>query len=205
MTNSEYYEQMKALARHTRARYGLTTPRVLKSDLRRIYRDQGIRIDLWEGRFKKVRGAYFNDASGPAVMIVKGLPPDPTIFTMGHELKHHLADRDLPVACCEENPGNRVIEIGAEVFAAELIFPEQDFAQRLGEMGVRTGACRPEDLVRLKVETQTTLSYAGLAKRSEFLGFAVRGSLAKVKWKTLEEQMYGEPAYKRILRHRGRL
>jgi Zn-dependent peptidase ImmA (M78 family) len=203
MANSDYYEEMKALARRTREQYGLTTPRVQKSDMRRIYKDQGIRIDLWDGRFKKVRGAYFDDADGPAVMIVKGLPADPTVFTMGHELKHHLVDRHLRVACCEATPGNRLIEVGAEVFAAELIFPECDFAARLDAMGVRKPNCRPEDLVQLKVETRTTLSYAGLAKRCEFLGYGPRGAFAKVRWKNLEESLYGEPVYKRLLRARG--
>ncbi len=69
-------------------------------------------------------------------------------------------------------------------------------------MHIDKGACTPQVLVHLKRETRTTLSYAGLAKRAEFLGFAERGSLANVKWKKLEEQLFGEPLYKRILRKR---
>jgi hypothetical protein len=57
-------------------------------------------------------------------------------------------------------------------------------------------------LVRLKRETQTTLSYTGLAKRAEFLNFAPAGSLARVAWKKLEEQLYGEPFYKQLRRSR---
>lgn len=196
---------MKELARDTRVKYGLSTPRVMKSDIRRIYRDLGIHIDLWDHKFKKLRGAYFNDDLGPTIVIVKGLPPDPTIFTMAHELKHHLTDRDLHIACCEEDPRNEMIEIGAEVFAAEFIFPEADFTRLLTEMGVRQGNCSAASLVRLKRYTQTTLSYAGLAKRAEFLGFAPSGSLAKIKWQKLEEELFGEPTYKRIQRwHRSR-
>lgn len=202
MTRSDYYEQMKELARQTRSQYGLTTPRVLKSDLRRIYKDQGIRIDLWDRKFKRLRGAYFNDDLGPTVVIVKGLPDDPTIFTMAHELKHHLADGDLPIACCEANPRNEMIEIGAEVFAAELIFPEASFSQMLQERGIEPGHCTAETLVHLKRNTQTTLSYAGLAKRAEFLHFATPGAFERVMWKKLEEQIFGEPTYKRIQRWR---
>lgn len=193
---------MKVLARDTRVKYGLSTPRVMKSDMRRIYSDQGIRVDLWDHKFKKLRGAYFNDDLGPTVLIVKGLPPDPTIFTMAHELKHHLVDRHLPIACCEIDPRNEIIEIGAEIFAAELIFPEEDFSQLLTDMGVMHGKCEAKNLVLLKRRTQTTLSYAGLAKRAEFLGFAAAGSFAKVKWQKLEEEILGEPTYKRILRWR---
>jgi Zn-dependent peptidase ImmA (M78 family) len=204
VNRSDYYTEMRKLARETRAKYGLTTPRVLKTDLRRIYRDQGIRIDLWPHRLRQVRGAYFNDELGPTVMLVKGLPDDPAIFTMGHELKHHLVDRELPVACCSDRNANEHIEIGAEIFAAELIFPEQDFSDALSNKGIVPGGCTPEDIVRLKRETQTTLSYAGLAKRAMFLGFAATGSLDGIRWKKLEEQLFGEPLYKRLLRKRDR-
>ena len=56
MNRSTYYEEMKALARSMREQYGLSTPRIQRSDLRRIYRDQGIRIDLWPHRLREVRG-----------------------------------------------------------------------------------------------------------------------------------------------------
>jgi hypothetical protein len=42
-----YYEELKTLARQVRAENGLSTPRVLRSDMRRIYKAYGIRIDLW--------------------------------------------------------------------------------------------------------------------------------------------------------------
>jgi Zn-dependent peptidase ImmA (M78 family) len=193
---------MKELARSTREKYGLTTPRVIKSQLRGIYRDQGIKIDLWPHRMREVRGAYFNDELGPTVMLVKGLPEDPMIFTMAHELKHHLVDRELSMACCSDRNANQHIEIGAEIFAAEFIFPEQDFLVALAEKGISTGNCTAEAIVRLKHETRTTLSYAGLAKRATFLGLAPAGSLDGVRWKKLEEEIFGEPLYKRILRRR---
>lgn len=197
MSRFEYYEQMKVLARNVRTEHGLTTPRVLRSDLRRVYKKYGIRIDLWPYRFKQLRGAYFDDDLGPTVMIARHLPEEPRIFTMAHELKHHLTDRGLLLYCDASNE-NEVIEIGAEIFAAELIFPEQDFVDHLRQMGISKGKCAPEILVRLKHETSTTLSYAGLAKRAVFLNFAHDGAFTNVKWKKLEEQIYGVPIYKRI-------
>lgn len=202
MNRFAYYQEMKALARQVRADHGLTTPRVLRSDLRRIYKRHGIRIDLWPHRFKRLRGAYFFDDLAATVMLARGLPADPMVFTMGHELKHHLADREAGLTFCDASNVNEPIEIGAEIFAAELIFPEQDFIDRLDQMGVARGDCSAETLVRLKQESRTTLSYAGLAKRAEFLGFATPRSLAKVQWKKLEEQLYGEPLYKQLLRRR---
>src|SRR6266852_2433820 len=105
-------------------------------------------------------------------MLAKGLPDDPAIFTMGHELKHHLVDRESIVSLCDPSNRSAEIEIGAEIFAAELIYPEQMFRENLLSLGVTAGSCTPQDLVALKRETKTTLSYAGLAKRAEFLGFA---------------------------------
>src|SRR5579863_10017727 len=176
MYRSEYYAQLKELARATRARFGLTSPRVLRSDLRRIYRAEGIRIDLWPYRLKKLRGAYVNDEFGPTVMLAKGLPQDPMVFTMGHELKHHLTDSRSSLSFCDACNQSDPIEIGAEIFAAELIYPEGDFCSDLEQMKIAPGQCTPEVLVRLKHETKTTLSYAGLAKRAEFMGFAATGS-----------------------------
>ena len=43
-------------------------------------------------------------------MLAKGLPDDPMVFTMAHELKHHLVDREIPVACCSDRNANQHIE-----------------------------------------------------------------------------------------------
>jgi Zn-dependent peptidase ImmA (M78 family) len=212
MTRTAYYERLKRLARQVRAANGIITPRVLKSDLRRIYRKEGIRIDIWDRKFRHLRGAYFNDDLGPTVMLVKGPPPEPMIFTMAHELKHHLVDRAVALSPCdpralgreERSSENEPIEIGAEVFAAELIFPEPDFAAAMTELHIGLGECTPEALIRVRQHTRTTMSYAALAKRSEFLRYAPSGSLGKIKWKKLEEELLGEPVYKKVQRARRR-
>ena len=201
---------MMEFAREQRALIGLNGPRVLKSDVRKIFKNYSVQVDLWpmpgmvtQKSLKNLRGAYMNHPeSGPCVMISRNIPDEPQIFTMAHELKHHLADKDLITAFCHDSNNSDVLEIGAEVFAAELIYPQQIFTVNLTEMGVTHGQCRAEDIVKLKHDTQTTLSYAGLAKRAEFLGFATDGSLKSVKWKKLEESIYGEPTYMRINRFR---
>ncbi len=200
MYRAQYYDELKALARGVRARFGLKTPRVLRSDLRRIYKAENIRIDLWPYKFRGLRGAYFNDELGATVVLAKGLPEDPMVFTMAHELKHHLADRDLPISYCDASNVSNPIEIGAEIFAAELIYPDNNCADDLVRMGVQPGCCTPEDIVRLKHDTRTTLSYAGIAKRCEFMGFSRPGAFAGVKWKKLEVSLYGLPIYKRVRR-----
>lgn len=196
---------MKILAREVRAEFGLTTPRVLRSDLRRIYQKHGIKIDLWPPqaggpcKLRNIRGAYFNDEFGPCVMLDRRLPEDPRVFTMAHELKHHLLDKDWSVSYCGTDNEKTVGEISAEVFAAELIYPEGDFARDLEQRGIVLGQCKAIDIVHLKHDVQTTLSYTGLAKRAVFLNFTPMGIFDKVQWKKLEEQVYGVPFYKRRL------
>lgn len=209
MSRTEYYEDMKALARQIWSKHGLTTPRILRSDLRRIYSVYSIQFDLWPRKgvlptvkLKSLRGAFFCDEYGVTIMINRSLPDAPAIFTMGHELKHFLVDRDSGTLWCGDDNQNEEIEIGAEIFAAELIFPEQDFVNHLVQMGIKRGECTAEVLVRLKRDTQTTLSYAGLVKRAEFFGFASSGSLDRVKWRQLEEQIYGVPLHRQLHRYR---
>ena len=187
MNSQSYYEDLKALARQVRAENGLTSPRVLPTDLMRIYAKHGITLDEWPYRFKNLRGAFINDHLGATIMIAKGLPQDPKVFTMAHELKHFFRDRDLGISYCDLSNLNKNLEIGAEVFAAELLFPDRDFIAHMNTMGIRRDQCLPRTLIRLKRKTGTTLSYAGLAKKAERLGYAPAHSLTTIKtWRRLE-------------------
>ena len=187
MNTQNYYEDLRALARQVRAEHGLSSPRVLPSDLRRIYAKYGIVLDEWPYRFRHLRGAFINDHLGATIMIAKGLPQDPMVFTMAHELKHFFRDRDLGISYCDQSNLNKSLEVGAEIFAAELLFPDRDFVAHMRTMGIRRDQCLPKTLIRLKRNTRTTLSYAGLAIKAERLGFAPAHSLTTIKtWRRLE-------------------
>lgn len=201
MSRNSYFESMKKGAREVREAFGLKTPEVRLSDMRRIYKAHGIRIDLWPYKLRNLRGAYFFDEFGPTVMLAKDLPPEPRIFTMGHELKHHLYDRRE--VQCGQLERDDLIEVGAEVFSAELIFPEQDFCNWCARLDIKPNECAPTHLVHLKRASRTTLSYMGLQKRACRLGFAEPANFNGIQWKKLEEKLYGEPIYKRIQRHRA--
>ncbi len=201
MSRSDYYHDMKDLARKVRAEYGLASCRVQKSDLRRIYKAEGVRIDIWPYKLKEVRGAYFRDTLGPTVMVAK-LPTDPFVFTLAHELKHHLFDHGVALAPCGTRNLSEHVEIGAEIFAAEFLFPEDDFRRMMSGLGVGKGSCKPAHIVEIKRRTGTTLSYLGLVKRAEFFGLAAAGSLPRSGWKLLEEKIYGVPFYKNSLSRR---
>jgi Zn-dependent peptidase ImmA (M78 family) len=186
-----YYEELKSLARQVRAENGLRSPRVLASDLRRIYDRHGIVIDSWPYRLRHLRGAFISDSLGTTVMLASGLPQDPMVFTMAHELKHFFRDRDLGISYCDQSNLSKTVEIGAEIFAAELLFPDQDFIKHLQLLRVGRDQCLPRTIVQLKAKTRTTLSYAGLAIKAERLGFAPPSSLTRIKtWRKLEA-LYG--------------
>ena len=202
MNTQRYYEDLKLLARQVRAENGLSSPRVLPSDLMRIYAKHGIEVDEWPYRFRNLRGAFINDHLGTTVMLAKGLPQDPMVFTMAHELKHFFRDRDLGISYCDQSNLNKSLEIGAEIFAAELIFPDRDFVSHMTRMGIRDNLCLPKNLIQLKRQTGTTLSYAGLAIKAERLGFAPSYSLTTIKtWRRLEA-LHSPPIAKRAGRRR---
>jgi Zn-dependent peptidase ImmA (M78 family) len=186
-----YYNDLKRLARQVREENGLKSPRVLPSDLRRIYFKNGIEIDMWPYRLRNLRGAFMCDDLGTTVMLAKGLPRDPLAFTMAHELKHFYRDRDLGISYCDQSNIHKALEIGAEIFASEFLFPDEDFVRHMARMRIRTDQCLPKTLIDLKRLTGTTLSYAGLAIKAERLRFAPSNSLTKVKtWRKLE-RLYG--------------
>ena len=194
MNQQAYYEGLKQLARQVRAEFGLHSPRVVESDLRRIYERNGIVIDDWPYRLRNLRGAFISDHLGSTVMLASGLPQDPKVFTMAHELKHFYRDRHLGISYCDQSNLGKTLEIGAEIFAAELLFPDKDFVSQMCTMRVGSNQCLPRTLVRLKQKTRTTLSYAGLAIKAERLGYAPPRSLTTIKtWRKFEE-IYGERA-----------
>ena len=194
---------MRILAEATRANYGFAGPRITRSDMRVVYKDQGITIDYWPYKLRRLRGSYHNDQYGVTVMVAKNLPDDPAIFTLAHELKHHLVDQDKMVALCDASNSNELIEIGAEVFAAEFLLPSGLVATWFESRTIGRGQLTAEDLVRFKRESATTLSYAGLVKHVEHLHLTTRGQFAGIQWKKLEESIYGLPFHKRYARRRA--
>lgn len=196
--SSAYYESLKLLARQKREQFGLTTQSINLTAIKEIYRAEGIRIDLWPLK-PRLRAVYMCDENDPSVLINKTLPSEPKLFALAHELKHHFCDRQElqqdQIPCGRYNE-KREIEIGAEVFAAELIFPEAEFLAIAQRMGLVSMAATAEDLVNFKREADAPVSYQFVRKRFEYLNLAPRGKFAKIKFTRLEEQMYGIPFYK---------
>jgi Zn-dependent peptidase ImmA (M78 family) len=198
MDRNTYYEELKDLARSKRAIYGVKTEAFGLREVRSIYKAEGIRLDTWPELPKRVKAMYMCDDNDFSVAIQPKLPEEPCLFALVHELKHHYCDQDLIndgfFACGDYNV-NELVEIGAEVFAAEFIYPEAEFAVDI--LRLKVMSWQKEDVVRLKRECKAKVSYMFLVKRLTRLGLVQKGQFEKVQFKKLEEEMFGVPLYRR--------
>ncbi|MEK6289219.1 MAG: ImmA/IrrE family metallo-endopeptidase [Acidobacteriota bacterium] len=199
MSRSIYYAEMRSLAQAKRAQYNVETAALNLRFVQGIYRNEGIKIDYWDTKRRKIRAAYFCDDGDFSVMINKSLPREPKLFALVHELKHHYKDQLLiqagEIRCGDYNAGE-LIEKGAEVFAAEFIYPEAEMQLLLEELAITTENCSPESLVEVKRTCGAVVSYTFLVKRFEWLDLIERGEYSKVQFTKLEESIYGPAFYK---------
>lgn len=197
--SSAYYEDLKRLARQKREQFGLTTQTLNLTAIKGIYRAEGIIIDPWK-LSPRIKAVYMCDGGEPSVLLNETLPREPRLFALVHELKHHYRDREIleggQIPCGDYN-ANREIEIGAEVFAAELIYPEAEFLGAAQQLDLfKKSDITAEDVVRFKRAVNAPVSYMFLRKRFEFFELVPKGKFAKVKFTVLEERMFGPPIYK---------
>jgi len=197
-----YYEEMKGLAQAERQKHGLTTRELSLSRVGAIYKAEGIQIDYWRGKLRKVRAAYFLVGDEAYVLVnAKIKAKEPRLFALCHELKHHLVDqavaKERALGCGGEISwqDGSPLEIGAEVFAAEFIWPEHEFLALANEQGV-SGVWRAEDVVRLKRAAPAPVSYAFIQKRLRWFGLTAGEQFKGVQFQKLEERLYGRPFYK---------
>jgi Zn-dependent peptidase ImmA (M78 family) len=196
---SSLYEQLKELARRKRVEHNVETSSFGLRKVREIYKADGIVIDSRKLP-PAIRAVYMCDGGDPSVLVNKQLPAEPRLFSLVHELKHHYCDQSAiengEIRCGDYN-ANRTIEIGAEVFAAEFIYPEREFLSHADELGFVRNEVSAEDLVRFKKSCGAPVSYKFIQKRFELLGYIAKGQFGQVQFHKLEEQIYGVPIYKR--------
>jgi Zn-dependent peptidase ImmA (M78 family) len=197
MNRDVYYEDLKALARDKRSHYSVDSASFGLRDVRRIYKEEGIRIDYWPLPYK-LKAMYMCADDDCSVAIQRTLPEEPKLFALVHELKHHYRDRATIIngrIVCGDYNANELIEKGAEVFAAEFIYPEAEFAADIARLGMTVW--QAETVVRLKRGCKAKVSYRFLCKRLERLGLIVRGQFDRVQFQKLEDRMFGVPFYRR--------
>jgi Zn-dependent peptidase ImmA (M78 family) len=204
VSRSAYYNDLKALAREKRALHQVDTYAFGLREARLIYKTEGIQIDHWPLP-SKIKALYMCGDGQPSVALKKSLPDQPKLFALMHEYKHHLADRESlgnGVIHCGDYNVNEEIEIGAEVFAAEFIYPEDECLGDLQASGVADW--QPEHVVRFKQSCSVKVSYIFLCKRLEWFGLIAPNQFAGIKFQKLEEQMFGVPFYRRRQAARAR-
>jgi Zn-dependent peptidase ImmA (M78 family) len=187
MNRDVYYEDLKALARDKRSHYSVDSASFGLRDVRRIYKEEGIRIDYWPLPYK-LKAMYMCADDDCSVAIQRTLPEEPKLFALVHELKHHYRDRATIIngrIVCGDYNANELIEKGAEVFAAEFIYPEAEFAADIARLGMTVW--QAETVVRLKRGCKAKVSYRFLCKRLERLGLIVRGQFDRVQFQKLED------------------
>ncbi len=197
MTRTAYYERMLNLAREKRNEHGVDTGRFGLKELRTIYKREGICLDHWP-LSRKIKALYMCDDGYCSVALQKSLPYEPKLFALVHELKHHFCDQaalGAGVIHCGDYDANELIEKGAEVFAAEFIYPEAEFVDDLNQLGVTVR--QASDLVQIKRSCKAKVSYHFIRKRLERLRIISLGQFDGVHFKKLEDQIYGPPFRRR--------
>jgi Zn-dependent peptidase ImmA (M78 family) len=193
-----YYLNLRRLAHQKRSDFQVQTNTFGLRVARGIYREEGIRIDtrkLTPG----LKAIYMNAANDVSVAIRDGMPDEPKLFALVHELKHHWTDQEILrsgfLACGGYNE-NELIEKGAEVFAAEFIYPEEEFSEDARSMQVANW--QVEDVIRFKREVSRAkkVSYMFITKRLERLRLTLPAQFQGVQFKKQEERLYGVPFYR---------
>lgn len=198
MDNSGQFEHLKQLAREKRKLYNVDTARLGLKEVRSIYKAEGIKIDYYP-LGNKIKAVYLCDDGYCSVALQRNLPEEPKIFALLHELKHHYCDqeilRDGRIHCGDYNMQDP-IEIGAERFAAEFIYPIREFAYDVSLLNISNWT--KEDIVRLKKNCKAKVSYMYLRRRLSELNLIDFKDFEKVKFQSLEYEMYGMPYHKRV-------
>lgn len=196
MGSSDLYKIVKALALEKRAKFGVNKDNIGLAKLREIYKIEGIKIHLKDEGLKTIRAAYFNDQNGCDVLLNSSLPKEVRIFSLAHELKHHYLDRDILKSeiLTMEYGAEPLIEKTAEVFAAQFVWPEDDFYTEADNFGL-CSSCSPEDIVNFKRYSNMPVSYKFVTKRLEWFNIIQKGSIDKEHFQILEWKMYGKPFY----------
>jgi len=71
------YDKFKELARSIRDEHGVTTSSIGLASMRQVYRKEGIKLDLWHHKLRKLRAAYLVIDGEARVVVNASLPPAP--------------------------------------------------------------------------------------------------------------------------------
>jgi Zn-dependent peptidase ImmA (M78 family) len=205
--NTEQYEEARELARKKRQEFGIRTADIDLPVLKKICKQEGVKVDMVKEVGARIRAAYFFDEDGCSILLKKDLPREPKMFALVHELKHHFLDRQLiadgKMQCGDYN-ANRTTEIAAEEFAAEFLYPAEEMKQLLASRPLKASQITPEEIVEIKRLLPIHVSYAFIRKRMERFNLLSKNQFAEVQFQKLEDRLY-PPFYKQPWFKRARL
>lgn len=197
MGRSAYYNDLKVLAREKRGLHKVATRAFGLREARQIFKIESIQIDYWPLP-SKIKALYMCSDGQASVALKRSLPDQPKLFALMHEYKHHLTDRENlgnGVIHCGDYNVDEEIEIGAEIFAAEFIYPEDECLDDLQATGVTNW--KAEDVVRFKRTCIAKISYAFLCKRLAWFELIAPDQFNGTQFQKLEDLMFGVPFYRR--------
>lgn len=193
---SEYYRQMKLLAEQKRVEFNVASKKMGLKLIREVYKIECIKIDYQNLKSSRIRASYFCEDGDCSVLVKKNLPAVQRLFALTHELKHHFVDRESiengKFECGNYNK-NKKIEIGAEVFAAEFIFPELEMRQSLADFGITKETITPKKIVEYKKNCGIPISYTFIKKRITWFRLIKNGEYDNVKFQSIEEGLFPNP------------
>lgn len=191
------FDALKKLAREKRLLYNVNTSAFGLREVRAIYKAEQIIIDYYPLP-NKIKAIYMCEDGHYSVAVQKKLPEEPKIFALLHELKHHYCDQDLlrkgHIHCGDFNMRDP-IEIGAEIFAAEFIYPMEEFAKDISKFNL--ARWKTIDVVRFKRSCKAKVSYRYICRRLNELGLMDFSDFDKVQFQKMEYELYGLPYHLR--------
>jgi Zn-dependent peptidase ImmA (M78 family) len=197
MDRQLHYQRIRDLARRKRTEHAVQTGSFGVREIRAIYRKERVLIDIRKLP-SCLKAIYLVQDGEASVAVQKDLPDEPKIFALMHELKHHWFDQELiksEAFSCGDYNANELEEKGAEVFAAEFIYPD---AELFDDLQTCNGSVwRPEDIVRFKRDhCRAKVSYTFIRKGLERRGLIKPKEFADVRFQKLEHEIYGLPFYR---------
>ena len=197
MNRNTHFEELKELARTKRKFHNVDTSSFGLREMRKIYKSENITIDYRPLSYK-IKALYMCDDEHHSVAIKKTLPDQPKLFALAHELKHHYRDQELlkdgDIQCGDFNKSD-IIEVGAEVFAAEFMYPEAEFKDDTLSSGIKDWT--KEAIVKFKRNCKAKVSYQFILKRLEYLSLINLHQFKGVQFQKLEDSLYGAPYHRR--------
>lgn len=201
MSASSQFDHLKQLARDKRKQHGVDTANFGLKQVREIYKAEGIRIDYRP--LGKIKALYMCDDDHYSVGVRRDLPNEPKIFALIHELKHHYCDQEIlksgRIHCGDFNM-NDPIEIGAEKFAAEFIYPIREFAHDVSLLNIQEWS--ETDIINFKRNCKAKVSYAYICRRLTELRLIGFNQFKGVQFQKREYDIFGLPYHLRARRSR---